>query len=78
LIGITVPTEELAGGGGVRATSLDRAARRVLVTGRAVPPVAGRADDFSWPREGADNRSLIPATSGRIPQRPPGSGFSSQ
>jgi len=76
LVGMNTPVEELAGSGGLRASSLDRGARRVRVTGRAAPRVAGRADDFSWPREGTNNQGIIPATSARRPQRPSNSGLS--
>jgi hypothetical protein len=66
---MNTPAEELAGSGHPRANSPNAIARRVLVRGQAAPPIAGRADDFSWPRQGADNQSIIPATSARIPQR---------
>lgn len=44
------PVEQLAGGGDSSGAAGDAVARRVLVEGAPVEPVAGRADDFRWPR----------------------------
>jgi hypothetical protein len=58
---VNAPAEELAGSGPARASAPDPAASRVLVRGEAAPSTSGRADDFSWPRAGADDSSIIPA-----------------
>jgi hypothetical protein len=44
------PVGQLAGGGAPLGNTSDALARRVLVEGIPVEPVAGRADDFRWPR----------------------------
>jgi hypothetical protein len=44
------PVGQLAGGDAPGPANNDGVASRVLVEGRPVEPVAGRADDFRWPR----------------------------
>lgn len=44
------PVGQLAGGEAPRSGSGDEIARRVLDEGMPIEPVAGRADDFRWPR----------------------------
>jgi hypothetical protein len=44
------PVGQLAGGDARPAVNPDGTAKRVLVEGLPVEPVAGRADDFRWPR----------------------------
>jgi hypothetical protein len=59
----TSPTgaEELAGGGPVPRSLADPVASRLLVRGEPVPPQAGRADDFSWPKpDRADADEVTP------------------
>jgi lysophospholipase L1-like esterase len=62
---------ELAGGGQSPVSTPDPVARRVLIRGKAVPSVAGRADDFSWPRKRGENQEAIPPVSTATPRRPP-------
>jgi hypothetical protein len=54
--------EELAGSNPVRGSATDPVATRVLVRGEAQPAATGRADDFSWPRQNADEAGIIPAS----------------
>jgi hypothetical protein len=56
---ISGPGGTLAGGPGTPVTparlpTTDPSLTRMLIDGRPVDPVAGRADDFRWPRQGAD------------------------
>jgi hypothetical protein len=56
---ISGPGGTLAGGPGTPVTparlpTTDPNLSRMLIDGRPVDPVAGRADDFRWPRQGAD------------------------
>ena len=44
----------LGGGGRAPAAAADPVATKVLNHGDAIAPLAGRADDFSWPRSGND------------------------
>jgi uncharacterized protein len=44
------PAGQLLGAGAPTQTTNDGIASRVLVEGRPVEPVSGRADDFRWPR----------------------------
>jgi len=74
--GTTTP-EDLAGSGPARgASSNDPLATRVLTRGESSEAPSGRADDFSWPRAGADDGAIIPAavvpTAAPTPQRPAG------
>ena len=62
LTAATAASEDLAGSGPARANAADPVATRVLVRGEAVQTATGRADDFSWPRAGGDDSSIIPAT----------------
>jgi len=73
----TTTPEDLAGSGPARgANSNDPLATRVLVRGESSSAPSGRADDFSWPRAGADDGAIIPAavvpTAVPTPQRPTG------
>jgi hypothetical protein len=72
---VNAPAEDLAGSGPARTGAPDPTATSVLVRGEAAPSTSGRADDFSWPRAGADDGSIIPAavTPAAAPavQRPP-------
>src|SRR5499426_524774 len=73
----TTTPEDLAGSGPARgAASNDPLATRVLVRGESSEAPSGRADDFSWPRAGADDGAIIPAavvpTAAPTPQRPAG------
>jgi hypothetical protein len=59
------PVGQLAGGEAPASTASDAMARRVLVEGTPAEPVAGRADDFRWPRpaaltgqEGGDTKAI--------------------
>jgi uncharacterized protein len=54
--------EELAGSNPVRGSTTDPVAMRVLVRGEAQQAATGRADDFSWPRQNADDAGIIPAS----------------
>jgi hypothetical protein len=51
LLGASRPTQ---------ATASDPVAARVLSRGDAIPALPGRADDFSWPRRGADANAATP------------------
>jgi hypothetical protein len=62
LTGVVTSSEELLGGGGTRPVHSDPTATRVLVKGEPVPPAAGRADDFKWPRSGGDAATAEPLT----------------
>ena len=66
--------EDLAGSGPGRGSSTDPMVSRVLVRGDAPPAPSGRADDFTWPRAGVDDASIIPAAvlpaAAPAPQRP--------
>jgi len=56
LTAASVLTEELLGGSQVPpAPTTDGMASRVLTKGEPVSAPRGRADDFSWPRDGADS-----------------------
>jgi hypothetical protein len=46
----SVGTDQLLGGPGSRPAAVDPLATRTLVKGEPLTPLAGRADDFSWPR----------------------------
>jgi hypothetical protein len=46
------PVGQLLGAGAPTQSTNDGIASRVLVEGRPVEPVSGRADDFRWPRAG--------------------------
>jgi hypothetical protein len=46
----SVGTDQLLGGPGSRPAAVDPLAARTLVKGEPPTPLAGRADDFSWPR----------------------------
>jgi hypothetical protein len=48
------PSQELAGKGRAASAPPSPLARRVLMQGKAVRAVPGRADDFSWPVEARD------------------------
>ncbi|HYA04724.1 MAG TPA: SGNH family hydrolase [Xanthobacteraceae bacterium] len=52
---------DLVGAGGHAAPAAsDPLAARVLSRGDSIPPLRGRADDFSWPRPAADNAEVAP------------------
>ena len=61
LTAATTAPEELAGSGPSRSSSSDPVVSRVLVRGESMSPATGRADDFTWPRAGADDATIIPA-----------------
>jgi hypothetical protein len=61
LTAATTAPEELAGSGPARSSSSDPVVSRVLVRGESMSPATGRADDFTWPRAGADDATIIPA-----------------
>jgi uncharacterized protein len=66
LTATSVSAEELLGGSQARpAPTTDGMATRVLTKGEPVSAPSGRADDFSWPRGGAD--SADPATAEPVP-----------
>jgi hypothetical protein len=50
LVASTVGTSELLGGPGTRPAAVDALAARTMVKGEPLPPIAGRADDYVWPR----------------------------
>jgi hypothetical protein len=54
------PVGQLLGAGTQTQTTNDGVASRVLVEGRPVEPVSGRADDFRWPRSDAGNAGAGP------------------
>ena len=61
---------ELAGGGDARPTHSDAIAASVLVKGDPVVAPAGRADDFSWPRNGAAPAGAVSAAATAAPPEP--------
>jgi len=70
LTATSVSAEELLGGSQARHTpTTDGMATRVLTKGEPVSAPSGRADDFSWPRGGAD--SADPGTAEPVPARTP-------
>jgi hypothetical protein len=65
-----VSAEELLGGSQARSgPATDGMATRVLTKGELVSAPSGRADDFSWPRSGAD--SAAPAAAESTPATAP-------
>ena len=50
LVASSVGTDQLLGGPGSRPAAVDALAARTLVKGEPLAPLAGRADDFVWPR----------------------------
>jgi uncharacterized protein len=60
LTGTASGSEELLGGGASRPVHSDPVATSVLVKGEPVAPAPGRADDFKWPRGGADAAATEP------------------
>ena len=50
LVAAAVESDSLLGGAGTRPASVDALAARTLVKGEPLPQVAGRADDYVWPR----------------------------
>jgi hypothetical protein len=70
LTATTVSAEELLGGSQARpGSATDGMATRVLTKGELVSAPSGRADDFSWPRNGAD--SAAPAAAESTPATAP-------
>ena len=61
---------ELAGSGDTRAVHSDAIAASVLVKGDPVTAPAGRADDFSWPRNGAAPAGAVSAAATAAPPEP--------
>ncbi|WOH48329.1 DUF459 domain-containing protein [Bradyrhizobium sp. sBnM-33] len=62
----SVGTNQLLGGPGAGAVTMDAQAARVLITGEPLSAPAGRADDFAWPRreiEGAKGETPVASTS---------------
>ena len=62
---------ELAGGGDARPTHSDAIAAGVLVKGDPVIAPSGRADDFSWPRNGAAPAGAVSAAATAAPEPEP-------
>ena len=54
---LTGAQEGLLGGGPEHTLSVDQSASKLLVKGEPLPSLAGRADDFAWPR----NDGAVPA-----------------
>jgi uncharacterized protein len=50
LVASAISTDQLLGGAGTRPAPVDALVARTLVKGEALPPPAGRADDYAWPR----------------------------
>ena len=74
VVPLTAPrggAEELAGGGTTRPVHADPTATRVLVKGETIAPPRGRADDFTWPRDGAANEQLSPTAAAARAATPP-------
>jgi hypothetical protein len=70
LTATSVSAEELLGGSGARpAPATDGMATGVLTKGQPAPAPSGRADDFSWPRGGAE--SAAPAAAEPAPATTP-------
>jgi hypothetical protein len=66
---ITPPnSDELAGGNETRPVHSDAIAASVLVKGDPVPAPAGRADDFSWPRNNAAPVTAVSAAATAAPE----------
>ena len=61
---------ELAGSGDTRAVHSDAIAASVLVKGDPVTAPAGRADDFSWPRNGATPAGAVSTAATAAPPEP--------
>ena len=59
------PVGQLLGAGAPTQSTNDGIASRVLIEGRPVEPVSGRADDFRWPRagNGATPQAPVPVDS---------------
>jgi hypothetical protein len=50
LVAASVESDALLGGPGTRPAQVDPLAARIMVKGEALPQLAGRADDYMWPR----------------------------
>lgn len=66
LVASSVNSDQLLGGAGSRPAAVDALAARTLVKGEALSPPAGRADDFSWPRQEIGRLEASPTPAGNV------------
>jgi hypothetical protein len=79
LTAAAVESDSLLGGPGSRPAQVDPLAQRTLVKGEALPVLAGRADDYKWPRRevGPLDASTVP-TANAAPEAAPAKGQGGQ